>query len=84
VSDYVRAECRSCLAAIIWATTSAKNRPMPVDYLPHPDGTIRLRMGVRGPIADVVATGQGDMLAEPLRHSHFTTCPEADKHRRPR
>ncbi len=85
MTDYVRAECSSCLAGIIWATTSAKNRPMPVDFDPHPDGNIRLRMGVRGPIADVVPAGQDELLAaEPLRHSHFTTCPEAAAHRRSR
>jgi hypothetical protein len=85
VSDFERASCRSCDAPIIWAST-VKGRSMPVDFEPHPDGNIVLheRRG-RGPLAEVVAAGQDGLIpGEALRLSHFSTCPQADQHRRPR
>ena len=85
MSDFERAFCRSCTAPIIWAST-VKGKVMPVDFDPHPNGNILLhpRDG-RGPVAEVVPVGQDGLLAgEQLRHSHFTTCPQADEHRRPR
>lgn len=59
---------------------------MPVDFTPTDDGTVLLteRPG-RSPLAEVVAAGQDGLLAgEQLRRSHFSTCPQADQHRRPR
>lgn len=79
--------CSSCPAQIIWASTTATGRPMPVDAEPHEDGTVLLhpRDG-RGPLAEVVPVGSQTLLGdvEPLRQSHFSTCPQADEHRRPR
>jgi hypothetical protein len=74
--------CRSCPADIVWAVTT-RGRPMPVDAEPHPDGNIRLipRMGLTTPRAEVVTEPRP---GEQLRHSHFTTCPDAGQHRRPR
>lgn len=78
--------CTSCDANIIWVTTAATGKPMPVDVEPHPDGNVLLteRIG-RSPLAEVVAAGQDSLIpGEPLRRSHFATCPQADQHRRPR
>jgi hypothetical protein len=85
VSDFERGSCRSCPASVIWAST-VKGKAMPVDFEPDPDGNVQLtaRPG-RAPLAEFVGVGQGGLLdGEPLRHSHFTTCPNADQHRRPR
>ena len=78
--------CTSCNANIIWATTAATGKAMPVDVEPHPGGNVLLteRVG-RSPLAEVVAPGQDSLIAgEPLRRSHFVTCPQADQHRRSR
>jgi hypothetical protein len=86
VSVFQQVACSSCGAPVIWATTAAKGKPMPVDVAPADDGTVLLtaRPG-RSPLAEVVAVGQDGLLAgEELRRSHFSTCPDADRHRRPR
>jgi hypothetical protein len=67
--------CRSCLAPIKWAKT-IRDRRIPLDPNPSPDGNIELING----IAHVVGTS--DNPAD-IRHiSHFATCPHANKHRR--
>jgi hypothetical protein len=87
VSAFVSSSrCTSCGTNIIWATTAATGKVMPVDVEPHPDGNVLLteRVG-RSPLAEVVAPGQDSLIAgEPLRRSHFSTCPQADQHRRAR
>lgn len=69
--------CRSCDAAIIWATT-AGGKAMPVDAEPVEDGNVELAStnGHRGPVATVL-TGPS-LLGGPLRKSHFATCKDAD------
>lgn len=66
--------CKTCDAEIIWIVTPS-GKSMPVDakaetlWLLEPDG------------------GQGGSArARPVqvRKSHFSTCPQADEHRRPR
>lgn len=81
-----RSRCSSCNADIIW-TATAKGRPMPVDADPHPLGTLELVLarppaGISCtvvPGAPVLVEGRTD-----LHMSHFETCPDADRHRRPR
>lgn len=75
-------KCKSCSAAIVWAKTSA-GKLIPIDAAPAADGNIRLWKG----------PSTGEWLAlyrpkppqgEPLYKSHFATCPDAQKFRRPR
>jgi hypothetical protein len=81
-------QCRDadCGAPLIWAST-ARGKAMPVDAEPQPDGNVLLTdVGLPSPQATVV-----DPAAEPLggwpgtlHHSHFTTCPGADRWRHKR
>lgn len=69
-------KCRSCGAAILWATTE-KGKAMPLDAEPAENGNINLVGGV----AKVVKPGE--MLPGiPLYLSHFATCPNSVMHRK--
>ena len=76
-------DCRSCGQAIRWVQTE-KGRPMPLDFMPTPDGnvTIETNESGRGPVVKV----WGDPTAIPAGRqrfvSHFVTCPNAKEHRR--
>lgn len=84
-TTYPTAPCTTCRNPMIWATT-ARDKTIPVDATPSPDGNIRLddRGPGRAPLAVIVAAGQADMFGSDERRwtSHFVTCPQADAHRR--
>ena len=65
------ANCRSCGAAIIWATTTAGKR-MPLDPKPI---SVAIGEGV---------TNGGTVEIRRGYVSHFATCPSADQHRKPK
>lgn len=67
--------CRSCGADIEWAVT-AKGSRIPLD-IQTPPGKGNIVVGDDG-IARAVATGEG------VRISHFATCVNAAKHRKPK
>lgn len=72
-------QCRSCGDPIIWTVTS-KGKRMPVDADPvhEPRG---FRLEEDGDQVNAVFTadpGAGELLYV----SHFSTCPQADAHRR--
>lgn len=70
--------CRSCGEPVRWVKTSA-GKNMPLDPHPVPNGNIELVRGGHGWVAEVV-----DPDPEVLRYvSHFVTCPDAKRHRRP-
>jgi len=73
------ANCRSCKASIVWAITSTGRR-MPFDA--KPDSAGRFTLTPRG--GDMVAEHVGTDHEGPLYRSHFATCLEADRFRRPR
>ena len=70
--------CKSCGAKIDWYTVAATGKRMPLDPGPTPDGNVRVDV-VRN-VVTVVAVGSHT----PLYRSHFSTCPDAGRHRRPR
>jgi hypothetical protein len=79
---YEIANCRSCSAPIIWATSSG-GRPMPVDAEITEDGNVELSMqpGLYvGPVATVVT--EPTLFGKPRRKAHFATCPVAEQWRR--
>ncbi|GIE46182.1 hypothetical protein [Actinoplanes lobatus] len=79
---YEIANCRSCAAPIIWATSSG-GRPMPVDAEPTGDGNVELSLQPGmfvGPVATVV-TGP-TLFGGKRRRAHFTSCPQAEQWRR--
>jgi hypothetical protein len=85
---YETSECRDaeCRAPIIWAITQAGKR-MPVDAEPSDDGNVLLQPplndAARSPRATVVnpASPPLDGWDGTLHHSHFTTCPAAERWR---
>jgi hypothetical protein len=88
LSAYER-KCGSCDAPIIWARTLT-GRSMPVDAKPSDGGTVLLELRQGSVRAHVVSGGELNppepVDTEPvsLRTSHSTTCPDADKRRKPR
>lgn len=72
--------CRSCGAAILWATTPS-NKSMPLDAEPHPEGTIQ---AVNGEAVTLRFSELAVARAErvPLYRSHFGTCPNAALHQK--
>ena len=75
--------CRSCGAPVTWATTVNRRR-MPVDADPVPDGNLVLAYPSPGaPPLAVVVDPDAPMIDDPPRYrSHFSTCPNADQHRK--
>ena len=72
------ARCRSCAQPILWARTTS-GKAMPVDPDRVPGGNVDL-VNQAGHLTAVVRRGD----ARPAYVSHFSTCPEAAQHRRPR
>lgn len=70
--------CRSCGAEIIWCKTEL-GRWMPVDRFCTDHGNLIIDQG--SGIAIVVDPMTSEYRGI-LRTSHFTTCPDADRHRR--
>lgn len=83
------AECRSCLASIVWVEIEASGRRMPLDpaidvedLAAWPVDTAGL-VAVRDGYGYVLARDSGiDMSGFSYHRSHFTTCPNAEEHRR--
>ena len=68
--------CRSCGADVRLVRT-AGGKTMPIDATPVPDGNVVLRRGIA-----TVTTSPPP--GEDTYVSHFTTCPNANDHRRTR
>jgi len=73
--------CKSCGALIVWATSDT-GKAMPVDVEPSEGGTIVLHGTDPNPIFRVLR--KGEKYAGMLYRSHFSTCPNAARHRRQR
>lgn len=73
------AQCGSCNAPIIWAST-VNNRSMPVDAEPSDDGNVEV-LHENGRVVAHVHTGEPLFAVGVRRKSHFVTCPNADQHR---
>lgn len=79
--------CRSCDDPIIWCTT-AKDKKMPLDADPVEHGKFAI-LDAEGATDDgsplavwFTKTDGREPLTDGLHVSHFTTCPQADSHRR--
>jgi hypothetical protein len=82
--------CRSCRAPMLWVSMSSGKRN-PLDREPIPEGNVLL-VEHRNPNGELWRLGvvlhNADLLDElrelgvPLYVSHFSTCPDADEHRR--
>jgi hypothetical protein len=69
--------CRSCRKPIAWARTEA-GKNMPLDPVPDMRGNVIFVEG----FAHVFSTATEPPAEVPRYVSHFTTCPNADEHRR--
>lgn len=75
-------KCRSCGADILWARTKA-GKLMPVDAAESSDGNVFVAQTERGLTAFIPE--EGTVIDGASRHkSHFATCPNAAKHRKPK
>lgn len=87
MSDYRRSTCRgsTCTASIIWATTQATGKSIPVDADPHPDGNVELIPNLdapeRAPWA-VVHSAPPLLTTGTLHMPHHATCPDVTEFRR--
>jgi hypothetical protein len=82
------ARCKSCDQEIIWAAITKKDGTpgkMPFDKEPNEKGFYCLSRSADGKVtARYIAKGEEWPPGGKHRTSHFATCPEAEKHRRPR
>ncbi len=70
--------CHSCEAPVRWVRT-ASGKAMPIDPEPVDGGNVWLDSN------GVAHVGDEQWAPSPRRYkSHFATCPNAAKHRRPR
>lgn len=81
-------ECRSCKAAIVWVVTE-RGRPMPCDLEPADDGRFFLfrrddRIEAISINSDHASAVKARAANQRTHHSHFSTCPQRDEHRKPR
>jgi hypothetical protein len=79
------AECRSCGAPIIWALTEQLKRiPMNPDPVVPPGLFVLDEVVGSGKPPTAISLARATGPSGPrLYESHFATCPDAAKHRRP-
>lgn len=80
------ARCKSCGAPIIWCTTTS-GKKMPVDAETSAEGNIWVASDYTASVlsrSEIERAFTPEERANELRHSHFTTCKDAAKFRRPR
>jgi hypothetical protein len=81
--------CASCKAPIVFAVTSKTGRRIPLDTTTSRDGNIAIvgRTAQGTPIAHVFRQADLDLArvygAVDLYLSHFASCPNADRWRKP-
>jgi hypothetical protein len=76
-------KCKSCGAAIIWATTQS-GKLMPLDAAPDPKGNLAVQRYDKAIPATLVVprSEMTEVLGLPTHKSHFATCPNAAAHRK--
>lgn len=81
----IASKCRSCGEAIYWATT-ASGKSMPVNATPEPEGNVLLTLSrSTGKLSAEVVGAEQKIEPDRRRYlSHWTTCPNANAHRRKR
>jgi hypothetical protein len=74
--------CRSCQAEVVWVITE-RGRRMPLDAEPRYDGNVVIQVDAEGQEVGHYLR-RGDVLkpGTPRYVSHFSTCPDAERHRR--
>lgn len=76
------ARCRSCGRPVRWATMPT-GKLNPLDADPDPTGNIAAHLDARGDLhARVLKAGEEPEPHERRGVSHFSSCPQADQHRR--
>lgn len=76
--------CRSCRAPIRWVRMAASGRPNPLDPEPSERGNIVILEDGRGLVVIGARLEERRAQGVPLYLSHFVTCPDRERHRRPR
>lgn len=75
------ATCKSCGAPVQWAVTALGAR-MPIDPEPVADGNLVMLAPIEAEHRVRSANAGEKRVGVGLYRSHFSTCPNADKHRR--
>lgn len=76
-----QALCEGCGAEIRFALLGTGNR-IPIDPTPDPDGNVAVYRDADGDLRGRVVTVARPVLAyERLHHTHFATCPKAERFR---
>lgn len=77
--------CRSCQRPVVWAVSEA-GKNIPIDPEPKPTGNLVLLTSMRdGRIYIQARAFDAEQDADLQRYvSHFVTCPDAKRFRRPR
>lgn len=76
-------ECSSCGAPILWAI-SEKGKRIPMNPEPVVPPGLFVLIDRPGHPPDAISLARATGPARPrLYESHFATCPDADRHRRP-
>ena len=71
--------CSSCRARILWCTSAANNKPIPMDPNPIADGNMWIdSKGIAHAVDLLTPPGVDRYVA------HSVTCPHADEHRKAR
>ena len=78
--------CRSCGAEVLWAETTGGKR-IPLDPEPVAAGAllvVKRRMSPSGELVPLVRpVRRGEAPASPRYQTHFASCPDADRWRKP-
>lgn len=75
----------SCGAVFVWARTSAKGKPIPLDPRAVADGNLARRGRLESGALLVEYVKPGQQHRDPLRFvTHFATCPNSVDYRSPR
>jgi hypothetical protein len=78
--------CSTCGAPIEWARFKVTGKRHPLDIPPAVDGTLQV-VGADPdgtPVIRLMPVAERREHDGLLRRTHFATCPDADRHRRPR
>lgn len=77
MAEFLRDQCDTCNADIVWAISAAKGVRQPIDFEPSATGTVRLTERPGQPPLATVIRNPADRFGKVLRLAHHATCPQA-------
>lgn len=77
-------KCRSCQKPVRWAWWKTSGRAVPLDPKPVRGGNVWIEGVGANTVAHYIPRGKAMPDSVQTFVTHFTTCANADKHRKPR